>query len=942
MSKPCVYRIFAAMLAVLVLASLLVACKKDNDSGEDHTHTYLDGICSICGAEEPGYEVPPDDDTTDTTSKKDHQHIFDDEWHSNDETHMRLPLCCNDEEVIRSTIGAHTFEYGYCSVCGRPDRSAPYLYFSETDDGYAVVGYSTYPIIDDYIIPAKYKGLPVTEIGEEALIDCPCRSITIPDSVKRIGDNAFNSCRKLTAIVIPDSVESIGETILNGCNNIENATVPYLGRSRTDTSSHAGSFVCFKDGIPGSLRTLVITGGTFIDEYAFYGCELLTSVTLPEGLKTIGKYAFRNTGLTELRIPDSVTFIGEYAFYNTELAGELRIPGSVHIEECAFTGCKGLTRLTIENGVEYIGKYAFAGCSGLTEIVIPDSVTCIGYGSFRNCSALTKITVPFTGSKKGDTENTRLGSIFGYSGYYTDDEWKYTPPALKTVVVTGGSEIAPYAFYGFCQITEVICPQNITSIGEHAFGGCRALTSFHIPYGVKSIGQSAFSGSGLTSVTIPGSVEIMGEAFSYCHDLISVTVENGVTDIGREAFNHCEKLRSVTLSESVRNIEDYAFYRCWELTDITFGGVTRIGMLAFGECEKITNLTLGDSVTSIAGDAFYSCTGLLRVEIPATMTEIADSAFSECYKLVEVVNHSSLSITGQSKSNGMVGYYAQHITTDPEDTWLFRDGNGYIFCRFSSSSIALIGYDGEDKTLSLPTTLPDGGMYTSIYKYAFYGRRDLTGTIRIPKGVVDIYGYAFYGCQNLSDIIISDSVRQIGGRAFSGCNYGADDHELSIIVPDSVITIGSGAFACGGLAHITLPFVGNQKEDTANAHFGNIFGDRKEASVPESLKSVTITGNVAISPSAFSGCTGLEMIVLESGVTKIGDNAFSGCTALKKISIPGSVSGIGAGAFSGCTALTEIRFGGTAKVWEDLPKGDAWNSNIGDCKVYCSDETVDL
>jgi hypothetical protein len=153
----------------------------------------------------------------------------------------------------------------------------------------------------------------------------------------------------------------------------------------------------------------------------------------------------------------------------------------------AFSNCRGMTALTIGNGITELGKYYFYGCSSLKSVNIPNSVTSIGYNAFYNCSSLTEVTIP----------------------------------------------------------------NSVTEIGLSAFGGCSSLRSVTIPNSVTSIGWGAFFGcSSMESVTIPNSVTEIGDAaFRGCSSLTSVTIPNSVTSIGERAFYGIDSLTVVSLIE---------------------------------------------------------------------------------------------------------------------------------------------------------------------------------------------------------------------------------------------------------------------------------------------------------------------------------------------------------------------------------------------------------
>ena len=143
-------------------------------------------------------------------------------------------------------------------------------------------------------------------------------------------------------------------------------------------------------------KVIINEGVAGIGDRAFYGCYVLTSITIPSGVASIGDYTFYGcSGLTSITIPSSVTSIGDEAFRGCSGLTSFTIPSSVtSIGYGTFIGCSGLTSITIPSSVTNIGGYAFSDCSGLTSITIPSSVTSIRYGAFENCSGLTSITIP--------------------------------------------------------------------------------------------------------------------------------------------------------------------------------------------------------------------------------------------------------------------------------------------------------------------------------------------------------------------------------------------------------------------------------------------------------------------------------------------------------------------------------------------------------------------
>jgi hypothetical protein len=295
--------------------------------------------------------------------------------------------------------------------------------------------------------------------------------------------------------------------------------------------------------IPSTINGLPVTS---IGDFAFDGCNSLTSVTIGNGVSSIGNAAFYLcTSLTTITIPNSVTNLGNDAFAGcTSLtgitvdasnpvyssldgvlfnksqttliqcpggkAGSYSIPISVtNVGDSAFD-CPSLTSVTIPDGVTSIGNSAFDSCGSLTSLTIPDSVTSIGYYAFASCSSLTNITIG-----------------------------------------NGLTSIATAAFEHCTKLASVTIGDSVSSIANEAFWDCPSLTSVTFGNGLISIGDSALGG---------------------CHSLASVTIPDSVTSIGIGAFNGCWSLTNVTAGTSVTSIGPSAFYNCTRLTSVYFRG----------------------------------------------------------------------------------------------------------------------------------------------------------------------------------------------------------------------------------------------------------------------------------------------------------------------------------------------------------------------------------
>lgn len=337
--------------------------------------------------------------------------------------------------------------------------------------------------------------------------------------------------------------------------------------------------------------TLTINGSgamyNYVDQYSSSGNVAPWCGTYGSNIRYI-KYVI---------LPQGLTTIGEYAFYECNRIYSIDIPNSVtSIGKCAFGDCSKLISVDMSNNVTSIEWRTFMGCGKLTSFTIPNNVTSIGMEAFKYCGSLTSIELP------------------------------------SSVVSIGGD-----AFYGCSNIDSITLTENLTTIGQYAFADCN-ISSINfigtmntwcnkewspsqisknyklyingilqenatIPNDVTNIGNWAFLYcSSLTSVTIPNSVEnIERGAFMNCSKLVSVDIPNSLTSLAMQFFSGCSNLTSVTIPSSITSIGEEAFYGCGGLTSIynysvqpqtisntyVFGGVKKSACTLYVPIESI-------------------------------------------------------------------------------------------------------------------------------------------------------------------------------------------------------------------------------------------------------------------------------------------------------------------------------------------------------------------
>ena len=781
----------------------------------------------------------------------------------------------------------------------------------------------------------------ITSIGGYAF--CGCKSlvnVNIPVNVASIGSSAFQGCESLANIKIPVGIESIGFFAFEGCESLASIKIPvsvthiglfaFDGCKSLEIAEYNGTLTqwCALNGggwLTSVAKSMILVGENNLD------LKKQTTLTIPEGIASIGTYAFEGCErLESVNIPASITSIGQGAFDECENL-EIAEYGGTLAQWCALDGGGYLTisaksmilagennmdlkaqkTLKIPESVAYIGHHTFLGCyKNLKSVAIPASVTSIGGYAFGFCK---NIEANYSGT-------LTQWCVLNGGGWLTS--------VAKSVILVGENNV------DLKKQTTLTIPENVTIIGDHAFSGCKSLVDVKIPESITKIGNSAFAYcESLASITIPKNVTSIGDyAFGDCKNLASVAIPEGVTSIGEYAFTACKSLASVAIPEGVTSISNGMFDGCKKLKSVALpASITSIGVYAFSGCKKLVNVKIPESVTEIGNRAFAYCESLASIAIPESVTSIGEYTFRECKRLASA--------------------------TIP-------------------ASITCISENMFDKCKSLASvTISDG--IARIGELAFADCESIE-SVEIPASITSIGFFAFYGCKSLKSVNYGGTKEQwkqiqivrlgtsskfvvhctdgdiievgdlmgnvskdlkVEGTVVTGIEKESKDKIERIVIPEGITAIGEYAFMwCDKLKEITIPrSVKNIGEGAfcwctslETVRYGGTIEQWYE--IDDDSFLVTLADRVLLCDE--TDIKALTEIVVPEGMTKIGKGTFYGCFSLERVVLPESLVSLPSDTFFNGSTL-KAKFGGTKEQWLALGNNDFTS-------VECKDGVVGI
>lgn len=812
------------------------------------------------------------------------------------------------------------------------------------------------------VVPNTITKISHLEFEKRYIDESDCRTV-------RVG---FDFCESVTEIEF--EAGGAADLVIDG--NFSYNTVQYNG-----AFSNMKSLT--KVTLPARLTSL---GGN-----AFAQSSALAEVVFEEDcrLTQIDQYAFYKTGFTEIVLPDSVKTLGGYLFKDSKLE-TITFPDTLDTLNFTFDGCKTLKTVNLtgdgsgdfklNGGVVYkilkddagtvIGRelayYSYSKTD--TAFEIPADVIKIQAVAFKDNPYLQTLT--FENSTAALTADKSNALVIGEAAF------QGCTALVSVKIPTRLTTVGRIAFAGCTKLAKVTFEEDcaLQTISEGMFHKCTALSSITIPKKISAIDNGAFVASGLQTVTFAADgakVQLYAEASGYS----TSTIPGSSTSAKYGVFGNCTKLETVEFNNRLSGtaIPAYTFYSCGVLSALDKVTINDVGQYAFRDCKK-----LGDGVIdfsklttdTINTYAFYGCTSLTNITLSESVQTIDKYAFSKCTNLSKFVLPSSVqTINGYAFDGCTKLIFVENISDTDEDIDALKNVmylNSYAFqnCK-ALTGVDLSGFVGYDAShLGI------------LYSSTFNGCTSLA-TVTLPSSLIEIGGSAFKGCTNLASLALPETLETIGSSAFEGCTsletitlssalkkIGSSAFKnctaiTSLTLPESLETIDSSAFeGCANLASINLEKVKyiNQKafkgcESLTFADLTGFVGYGSPASYAGKLYNETFCNSGLISftfdntdpdmtnviparitsfgtklfsntklvrvtfedsdaslylSTAFDSCAELVSVNFGARQMSIPANAFKNCTSLGSISIGTGVSSIGKDAFSGCTNLTEV------------------------------------
>ncbi|WP_297113198.1 leucine-rich repeat domain-containing protein [uncultured Porphyromonas sp.] len=546
-------------------------------------------------------------------------------------------------------------------------------------------------------------------------------TITLPNSVTRLGTRCLQNGGKLTEIHLPSGLSYVGELSFGWCESLEAIELPESIDS-LGSSAFEGCKLLAQVEIPSEV--------SYIGKSLFQDCAALSKVTLPATMREISFSTFKGcTSLEELDLPEMLSTIGVSAFEGCTSLSEIQLPPLMRtIEHDAFNGCVELKSVTIQSmALETIGDQAFMNCKALKEIMLPAGVTRIGGNAFSGCEALASIVLP-----------SKLKTLMGGA---------FARTAITEVTIPNRCEEILYGAFANCKsLKTVTLPHSMQKMSDKAFGGCEALKTVIVTNPTPIVPNKEEDLAGLADLSAMSELTLVvpegtkaayaaadgWKAFANVSEMLTLTAEVSAekplegTII---ALTTPELYRVVKLTGTITSADLEALAELHRMQELDLGEVTYdaeenpLEGFNFKEYAQLRKLTYPKQLTTIPASSCSQAMLLEEVVLPEGVTNIEEEAFSYCTALRSIALPQTALNLGESVFHGCASLEAI----------VFPD------------SIELI---------------PDYGFFDCVSLQE----------VRFPKKVADIGEQAFANCSHIKQIWLDENVKEIKEMAFFACD----------------------------------------------------------------------------------------------------------------------------------------------------------------------------
>lgn len=484
-----------------------------------------------------------------------------------------------------------------------------------------------------------------------------------------------------------------------------------------------------------------------------------------------------NPYLETVTIPNSVTKIEQIAFAGSSIT-EIALPAHVEIiEKYAFSKCKQLRSITLNEGLRIIRTEAFVEYKG-EDIHLPYTVTMVEENAFTNSTAkvfdadgkdITALLkkpgnhhiVPATEKKAA------VITLPDIDHAYMDGK-EVDIAGLTNIIIQGNMEIPENAFANNRYLKKVVISDEVTGIGKRAFERCSELLSIQLGKGITNISEEAFQMCpNLKEVCLPDSVKaIEGYAFAYCNQLTSIDLSAGIESIGAYAFSGCRLLEQISCTSQIKHVGYHAFdgipwFEKYEKEFLVLGGC--LVKHTYKNYKEDPNITIPNTVTAIAYDVLGLKT-VTALTIPGSVKSIETGTFKNA-NIENVIMLDGVEELGdtlfntKSLKSSVLPESIRKISISSVPVQLLANRKDECFY----IGKVFFKYNGRKTKIDIqPGTV-------SIGAQAFHGKHTVK-SITLPEGLTHIYEQAFSECENLGVVGIPGSVEYIAPDAFEKCD----------------------------------------------------------------------------------------------------------------------------------------------------------------------------